>query len=149
MTYCYRCGYALYITSPSPQADLTALTRVGLARFPSKRIQRDPRFTDNQLVPIAASHFPQTTTLAHHGDRADAVHANVSAFSKPYFAVVTLMTRQRSLFNDPVLSDVKTKQICNGKTREYYAHKAILCAQSSYFLKAFTGNFKVSEKHLK
>jgi hypothetical protein len=36
------------------------------------------------------------------------------------------------------------KQTYEGKTREFYAHKAILCAQSSFFMKAFTGNFKVS-----
>ena len=48
-----------------------------------------------------------------------------------------------SLFNNPVLSDVTIKQIYKGKVREYHAHKAILCADSSYFLKAFTGNFRV------
>jgi len=31
------------------------------------------------------------------------------------------------LFNDPKLSDVKIKQIYNGQTREYYAHKAVFC----------------------
>jgi hypothetical protein len=50
------------------------------------------------------------------------------------------------LFNDPVLSDVKLKQISSdGKVREYYAHKAILCFQSGYFMRAFTGSFKVGE----
>lgn len=47
------------------------------------------------------------------------------------------------LFNNPALSDVKIKQIYNGKTREYFAHKAILCKESEYFMNAFTGNFKV------
>jgi hypothetical protein len=47
------------------------------------------------------------------------------------------------LFNDPTLSDVKIKQISKGKTREYFGHKAILCAQSKFFMKAFTGGFKV------
>ncbi|KAF1962334.1 hypothetical protein CC80DRAFT_385177, partial [Byssothecium circinans] len=46
------------------------------------------------------------------------------------------------LFNNPVLSDVKLKQIHNGTVREYHAHKAILSQRSSYFMKAFTGNFK-------
>lgn len=36
------------------------------------------------------------------------------------------------------------KQIYKGSTREYHAHKAVLCMESKYFLKAFTGNFKVS-----
>jgi hypothetical protein len=47
------------------------------------------------------------------------------------------------LFNNPVLSDVKIKQISNGRTQEYFAHRAILCNDSDYFMKAFTGNFKV------
>ncbi|KAI4938792.1 uncharacterized protein J4E92_000073 [Alternaria infectoria] len=46
------------------------------------------------------------------------------------------------LFNNPALSDVKIKQIHEGHTREYYAHKAVLCLESDYFLNAFTGNFK-------
>jgi hypothetical protein len=50
-----------------------------------------------------------------------------------------------SLFNNPDLSDVTIKQINAGKVREYYAHKAILSADSNYFLKAFTGSFKVSQ----
>jgi hypothetical protein len=36
------------------------------------------------------------------------------------------------------------KQTYKGKSCEFHAHKAILYAQSSYFMKAFTGNFKVS-----
>ncbi|KAF3009939.1 hypothetical protein E8E13_011083 [Curvularia kusanoi] len=47
------------------------------------------------------------------------------------------------LFNNPLFSDVKIKQVCDGKVREYYAHKAILCAKNQYFLKLFTGDFKV------
>ncbi|KAH7067999.1 BTB/POZ protein, partial [Paraphoma chrysanthemicola] len=46
------------------------------------------------------------------------------------------------LLNNATLSDVIIKQIYKGKVREYYAHKAILCKESEYFLKAFTGNFK-------
>ncbi|KAF1359837.1 hypothetical protein EJ07DRAFT_42167, partial [Lizonia empirigonia] len=46
------------------------------------------------------------------------------------------------LFNSPTLSDVTIKQITKGETREYHAHKAVLCMESRYFLKAFTGNFK-------
>jgi hypothetical protein len=42
-----------------------------------------------------------------------------------------------------MLSDVILKQTCNGSTREYFAHKAVLCGQSAYFMKAFCGNFKV------
>jgi hypothetical protein len=47
------------------------------------------------------------------------------------------------LFNNPVLSDFKIKQVYEGKTREYYVHKAVLCGQSKYFMNAFTGNFEV------
>ncbi|KAB2110314.1 hypothetical protein AG0111_0g1018 [Alternaria gaisen] len=46
------------------------------------------------------------------------------------------------MFNNPTLSDVKIKQVYEGKTREYHAHKVVLCLASSYFLNAFTGNFK-------
>lgn len=47
------------------------------------------------------------------------------------------------LFNDSLLSDVKIRQIYNGGTREYFAHKAVLCAHSKWFLNACTGRFKV------
>ncbi|KAJ4351246.1 uncharacterized protein N0V89_006585 [Didymosphaeria variabile] len=47
-----------------------------------------------------------------------------------------------SLFNNPTLSDVKIKQIYEGKVREYHAHKQILARGSKFFLNAFTGNFK-------
>ncbi|CAN9203102.1 unnamed protein product [Alternaria sp. RS040] len=47
-----------------------------------------------------------------------------------------------SLFNNPTLSDVKIRQIYKGKVTEYFAHKAVLCAHSKWFLKAFTGKFK-------
>jgi hypothetical protein len=144
MIHLCRSGYG-FVLPPSPRSSRTALTKAGLASPPHKRTQRHACFTCDYLVCTATSHFPQATTLARHGDRAEAVRANVSAFCKPFFSIVTLLTRHSSLFNDPVLSDVKIKQICNGKTREYHAHKAILCAQSSYFLNAFTGNFKVSE----
>ena len=42
------------------------------------------------------------------------------------------------------MSGVTLKQTAYGQTREYHAHKAVLCMESRYFLKAFTGNFKVS-----
>jgi hypothetical protein len=41
-----------------------------------------------------------------------------------------------SLFNSPTLF--------NGKIREYYSHKAVLCMASEYFLNMFTGDFMVS-----
>lgn len=47
------------------------------------------------------------------------------------------------MFNNPILSDVKIKQVYEGKMREYHAHKALLCLASGYFLNAFTGGFKV------
>ncbi|KAF2123057.1 BTB/POZ protein [Lophiotrema nucula] len=51
-------------------------------------------------------------------------------------------TSGMSLFNDPLLSDVTIKQTYKGATREYHAHKAILCKGSDFFSKAFSGNFK-------
>lgn len=48
-------------------------------------------------------------------------------------------------FNNPTLSDVVIKQTYNGETREYYAHKAVLCMNSEYFLRAFTGDFMVRD----
>ncbi|KAF2865175.1 hypothetical protein BDV95DRAFT_469311, partial [Massariosphaeria phaeospora] len=46
------------------------------------------------------------------------------------------------LYNNPTFSDVKIKQISNGKTFQYYGHKAILCKDSGFFMRAFTGSFK-------
>ncbi|KAH7091930.1 hypothetical protein FB567DRAFT_434637 [Paraphoma chrysanthemicola] len=46
------------------------------------------------------------------------------------------------LFNNPSLSDIKIKQVNNSQVREYYAHRAVLCMESEYFLHIFTGNFK-------
>lgn len=57
-----------------------------------------------------------------------------------------MLTQLHRLFNDPTLSDVKIKQTYRGKTREYFAHKATLCGQSGYFMRAFTGGFKVSSR---
>jgi hypothetical protein len=50
------------------------------------------------------------------------------------------------LFNNPVLSDVTIRQTFKGVSKEYHAHKQILSNQSDWFLKAFTGKFKV--KHI-
>jgi hypothetical protein len=47
------------------------------------------------------------------------------------------------MLNNPTFSDVKIRQISNGEVKEYYAHKAVLCAHSKWFMKAFTGNFNV------
>lgn len=49
----------------------------------------------------------------------------------------------RSLFNNPFLSDVTIHQIYEGEVKEYYAHKAVLCAHSAFFMNAFSGTFKV------
>ena len=54
----------------------------------------------------------------------------------------------RRLFNNYALSDITLKQINKDTTREYYAHRAILCKESGFFLKAFTGTFKVGLSHL-
>lgn len=58
------------------------------------------------------------------------------------FSVLPRLTFTR-FFNNSTLSDVIIKQIYKGETREYFAHKAVLCMNSRYFLRAFTGNFKV------
>ena len=50
------------------------------------------------------------------------------------------------MFNNPTLSDVKIKQVYEGKMREYHAHKAVLCLESGYFLNAFTGGFRVRKR---
>lgn len=51
------------------------------------------------------------------------------------------------LYNNPLLSDIKIRQVSkNGQVREYHAHKAILSADSRFFYKAFTGNFRVSAR---
>lgn len=39
---------------------------------------------------------------------------------------------------------MKLIQICDGKKTEYYAHRAVLCNQSTYFQKAFKGHFRAS-----
>jgi hypothetical protein len=49
-----------------------------------------------------------------------------------------------SLFNNPLLSDVKIRQHYKGKVKEYFAHKTVLCAHSQYFMNTFSGSFKVS-----
>ncbi|KAJ4364906.1 hypothetical protein N0V95_000552 [Ascochyta clinopodiicola] len=46
------------------------------------------------------------------------------------------------LFNNSAFSDVKIKHVYNGHVREYFAHKAVLCLESRYFLKMFEGGFK-------
>ncbi|KAE8833852.1 hypothetical protein PTNB85_03775 [Pyrenophora teres f. teres] len=50
--------------------------------------------------------------------------------------------KDMSLFNDFTFSDIKIRQICNGKTKEYYSHRVILCRRSAYFRKALMGSFK-------
>ncbi|KAJ4370205.1 hypothetical protein N0V86_008941 [Didymella sp. IMI 355093] len=53
------------------------------------------------------------------------------------------------LINNPTLSDVTIKQISiDGTIREYYAHKAVLCMESRFFHKAFTGNFKEASENV-
>ncbi|KAF2123120.1 BTB/POZ protein [Lophiotrema nucula] len=47
-----------------------------------------------------------------------------------------------TLFNDPTFSDITIRQICDGKVKEYPAHKAVLCNHSNWFKKALTGQFK-------
>ncbi|KAG9193591.1 hypothetical protein G6011_03626 [Alternaria panax] len=49
------------------------------------------------------------------------------------------------LFNSLALSDVKTKYVYKGQTREYHAHKAVFCLESEYFFNAFTSSFKISK----
>ncbi|KAI4690239.1 uncharacterized protein J4E84_004423 [Alternaria hordeiaustralica] len=49
---------------------------------------------------------------------------------------------RRTLYNDPTFSDIKIRQIYKGKVKEYWAHKAVLCAHSGWFMAALTGQFK-------
>ncbi|KAF2658636.1 hypothetical protein K491DRAFT_713350 [Lophiostoma macrostomum CBS 122681] len=56
--------------------------------------------------------------------------------------MATEQPAQASLFNNPVLSDMKLLQVYKGETKEYHVHKQILSCQSRYFMNAFTGNFK-------
>jgi hypothetical protein len=42
------------------------------------------------------------------------------------------------------LSDVKIRQIHDGKITEYYGHKAILCGHSGWFMTALNGAFMVN-----
>ncbi|KAF2123058.1 hypothetical protein BDV96DRAFT_639606 [Lophiotrema nucula] len=58
-----------------------------------------------------------------------------------------LKASARTLYNKQTLSDVKIKQTNYGKTLEYYAHKAVLCGQSEYFMQAFTGSFKEASEN--
>ncbi|KAF2686968.1 POZ domain-containing protein [Lentithecium fluviatile CBS 122367] len=46
------------------------------------------------------------------------------------------------MFNNPFLSDVTIHQIFNGQSKEYHAHKAVLCAHSEYFMRMFSGSFQ-------
>ncbi|OAL00170.1 hypothetical protein IQ06DRAFT_348663 [Phaeosphaeriaceae sp. SRC1lsM3a] len=48
-----------------------------------------------------------------------------------------------SLFNNSVLSDTTIRQTYNGATKEYFAHKAVLCIASGWFVKALTGNYHI------
>lgn len=47
------------------------------------------------------------------------------------------------LFNNSLLSDITIRQTYDGVTKEYFAHKAVLCVASGWFVKALTGNFQV------
>ncbi|KAL5119600.1 hypothetical protein ACEQ8H_002446 [Pleosporales sp. CAS-2024a] len=47
----------------------------------------------------------------------------------------------KTLFNNPIFSDIKIIHHHKGATKEYVAHRAILCARSEWFLKALTGSF--------
>jgi hypothetical protein len=51
----------------------------------------------------------------------------------------------RSLFNNPILSDVKIKLHYKDTVCEYHAHKAVLASGSQFFLNAFTGLFIVRD----
>ncbi|KAF2029217.1 hypothetical protein EK21DRAFT_26386, partial [Setomelanomma holmii] len=52
------------------------------------------------------------------------------------------------LFNDSTFSVIKIRQTCNGKSKEYFAHKAVLCGRSEWFMKAFTGPFKEATENV-
>ncbi|KAJ8108593.1 hypothetical protein OPT61_g8068 [Boeremia exigua] len=81
--------------------------------------------------------FATSPTYSHSRNRFTLPTSSTAAMSQPNNRPAA------KLFNNSSLSDVTIKQISvNGQVREYHAHKAILSAESSYFLKAFTGNFK-------
>lgn len=42
-----------------------------------------------------------------------------------------------------MFSDIKVRNVYKGEVKEYYAHKAILCSQSKWFMKVLSGIFKV------
>jgi len=56
-------------------------------------------------------------------------------------------TENASFFNNPLFSDVIIKQKYQSEgrtqTREYYAHKAVLCMKSKFFLKQFSETLDV------
>ncbi|KAF1849528.1 uncharacterized protein K460DRAFT_429052 [Cucurbitaria berberidis CBS 394.84] len=55
--------------------------------------------------------------------------------------VLVQVPARKTLFNDATFSDIKILQIYNGRTKEYHAHKAVLCGHSGWFMKALTGPF--------
>jgi len=82
--------------------------------------------------------MPSTKYGATFAARRDVVSVTI-----PHLEVLTLTSCVARLFNDPILSDIKIRQIYKGETKEYFAHKAILSAHSKWFMRAFTGRFKV------
>jgi hypothetical protein len=81
----------------------------------------------------------------HHGDLREPEwcqcgHRKVSI----HHYLKTQHSRVR-LFNNPLLSDITIRQTCNGVTKMYHAHRPILASHSDWFMRAFTGNFKVPD----
>ncbi|KAF1965185.1 hypothetical protein BU23DRAFT_575084 [Bimuria novae-zelandiae CBS 107.79] len=53
--------------------------------------------------------------------------------------MATASTTSTGMFDNPLFSDIKIRQTRDGVTKEYHAHKAVLCAVSPWFLGLFTG----------
>lgn len=68
---------------------------------------------------------------------------SASASASASLDVSTALTVD-SLFNNSFLSDITIRQVCDDSSKDYYAHKAVLCAHSEYFMRMFSGNFKVT-----
>ena len=132
----------------SPRTAFHAWRR-GIVRLPRAHVfnvslesaahQQHSHILDTSLSRRTTSRCGQLATWRPHS-RKRRRKSTLVLCCEPHFADREIF--ECSLFNDPILSDIKILQVFNGETKEYYAHKQILINQSEYFLKAFTGNFK-------
>ncbi|KAF2799325.1 hypothetical protein K505DRAFT_294799 [Melanomma pulvis-pyrius CBS 109.77] len=129
--------------------DIEKLRTCATQQFPD----REPAgyYSNDQYVQMIEAHYSQCigkdclmgrkiAALAVKSSKDFILHESFEEMVKKYPSLSVDIILQ--LFNNPTLSDIRIKQICKGKTREYYAHKAILCKESDYFMNAFTGSFQ-------